>query len=42
MVWLNAEGETPRCSAARAKLARSTTAAKAFSSAKSDPRIMYH
>jgi hypothetical protein len=37
MVWLKAEGDRPRYSAARAKLARSTTAAKAFSSANSDP-----
>ena len=41
MVWLSADGDSPRCSAARAKLARSTTAAKAFSSANSDPRIVY-
>lgn len=33
MVWLKAEGDRPRCSAARTKLDRSATAATAFSSA---------
>ena len=42
MIWLRAEGDRPRWSAARAKLARSTTATKAFNSANSDPRIMHY
>ena len=41
IVWLRAEGDRPRCSAARTKLARSTTATKAFSSANSAPRTVH-
>lgn len=41
IVWLSADGETRRCSAAREKLLCSATAAKAVSSANSLPRILY-